>query len=758
MVLPNSIYSKLPSRTKQIITKAKIRNTIAQYKSGKAPSKDRSYIDNNKNTVQQKEVSSEKIVQEKNDVDVVLQPTSYKDIQKDILTQDRVKRLVAKSYYSLPGTQEGEEQFNSYESKRKENLSNLKQYKKQGYEPYRTSTGEYVFYKKPEQIQKEKVAEKKTQLKQLYKDNPVAGFAHTWTTGVLSWEDPLSLKSLWYAVTGNREGIYDLKAKASLDLDTALNKGVPEYILKVATGPLAAVGSSYGMGAGMGAGVGALKASFPTIGKMAELGISGAGAAMAGKELYQSYVDRTLDKALWQMALTLPAMMSGYKTGHAYGYGKTEAYLYKVHTYQKGSPEYIRFEQALKIADLLKDVKSHKLKPLDFAKDISRLDKNTAQSVMSYLKSHPKTTIGGSGASYTQIANARVPRDIDLLVRPSVRDYYVGLKQGIKTRSNPLRLANENAVKTAKSYIGVDKHIVDIHGLEMRKVGTVHKFWFKSQKPIKMNNMEYMRAGEQLFRKGISSVLKETRYRHGQYPGFPKKGTMNSPKDIADFVTHTRSLISSAKLKLWTKGRGLKAEKHLELFLKPESHQMIGSVKHGSLTKMLIRMTSKPKSLSLMDETGYSSYIYRSYGRPFKLGIGGSYGKNDYGYKMNIMPLKLSMPSFKQSYPSNDKSIKLAMESTSYKSKPYKNEMNNIKLDIFHVDLPSYTPSKKKNDLNLYQPVKTNRFSVKDEQEDLRKALKQMKRETSEDLFSLGSRERVWNVGKITDLFKDVKI
>jgi len=272
-------------------------------------------------------------------------------------------------------------------------------------------------------------------------------------------------------------------------------------------------------GYGLGAGMGVLRAAYPTAGKIAQIGIAGYGGFKTGERLLTS---KDPYKDLLGIGITLPSVLVGYRGGYRFGYGRTEAYLYKIHTYQPGSPEWIRFEQSLKIGRLLERVGSIKQKPLDFTKDIMRMDKQTASQLLNFLKAQPKTTIGGSAASYTQVIGARQPRDIDILVR-KWSDFLTGDKQ------------TAGAAKGFFSRIRTPsgKHLIDIHGREMYYPGKYHRFGFVSQRPVKIGDYRYFTGGEQLFRKGVASVVKESSYRWF--------------KDFPDFITHARSQIISAK-------------------------------------------------------------------------------------------------------------------------------------------------------------------------------------------------------------------
>jgi len=472
--------------------------------------------------------------------------------------------------------------------------TDVRRMEREGYQVRKTTGGKWEFFKTPEQIEHELVSAKKKQLRKAMTGSPgerLAGLGVWVTTSFLSWEDPLGIKSTVRAIRGNVEGALETKARASIDLDLALKEGAGSYILKVATGPIATVGITYSITSVLGAGIGALKTIAPITAKVLEGGLAVGFGALVVKETYPvvekdiktgEYGD--LASHLGMLGILIYSGYKGYKTGHAYGYGRAEAYLYGKHTYKPGSPEYIRYRESLKVSRKLEDVISHKADPLDITKNIMRLDEKAAWRTIEFLRAHPKTVVGGSAASYTQIVGARQPRDIDLLIK-----------------------GGEKAVKTAKQELSPTKtktgqHMIDIHGKEMYTSGKYHRFGFVSKDPIKIGGSKYLRAGEQLFRKGVAGVSKETQYRWF--------------KDVPDFITHAKSLIESSKMKPFGKGKAAYAEKHLELFLHPEKHPSYG--KSDTVFGKVIRsITSKPVEPEIIsDMLGGFDYVYPSYVYP----------------------------------------------------------------------------------------------------------------------------------------------
>jgi len=306
-------------------------------------------------------------------------------------------------------------------------------------------------------------------------------------------------------------------------------------------------------GYALGMGVGAFKATSAgsrvlfnimgrgvTAGKLVETGMMAYGTYELGK----SAVKDPLRTGI-QSVISFPGMIAGYKAGHSMGFGRTEEFLYLRQNYTPGSMEYIRAKNILKTARRLQFVRSGYEKPLDFTRDIMRLDKDTASRVISYLENNPRSVIGGSASSYAQTYKriwfkyrSVKPRDIDLLVKD---------------------------VTGAKKSIGGMSHQVDIHGFEFGgKGGRYYRFGFETQSPTRIGGNRYMRLGEQVFRKGVSSVTKETSYRWF--------------KDIPDFRMAAEQLIVSGKKSYnpFARLRVSSASKSFGYVLNPRSHPSYG--------------------------------------------------------------------------------------------------------------------------------------------------------------------------------------
>lgn len=159
-------------------------------------------------------------------------------------------------------------------------LSTISNYQSQGYNVRSGAEGSYEFFKTPEQVREEGISAKEKDLRAAMTGSGtdrLAGLGVWVTTGFLSWEDPLGLKSMGQAIIGDPEGALRTKATAAYDLDSALKEGPLQYTLKVATGPFATVGMAFAGGAGVHMIEGKLAASATTA---TLLGTTGAKAAL----------------------------------------------------------------------------------------------------------------------------------------------------------------------------------------------------------------------------------------------------------------------------------------------------------------------------------------------------------------------------------------------------------------------------------------------------------------------------------------------
>jgi hypothetical protein len=397
----------------------------------------------------------------------------------------------------------------------------------------------------------------------------------------------------------------------------------------------------------LGAGIGAFKATsigsktLFTIGKRAvtpgtlvEGGLVGYGTYETGKSFVKDPWGTT-----GSLAFTMPFAWTGYRAGYTMGYGRTEAFLYGRKTYGVGTPEYIRYRSALKISRRLYDIKSTKMKPLDIAKDVMRMDERSASQFLGFYKKHGGV-IGGSGASYTQIYGARQPRDIDYFMQR----LFFGTKKkvGLAKRLLPTR------TKTGR-------HLIDIHGKEFYRPGGRYRFELISKPPVKgfikkdsvLYSSKFMSAGELTARKGITSVLRESKYRWF--------------KDIPDFIIHAKSQIRSAKSSWspFTRWKGYSAEKYLRTYIDPGKGMISVRPKRVGLFDRVFKPGKKP--VRVIEPVGggiarsYYAYptgsypsSYAGYGLYGMIGRLGGYPptvtRYDYGVPYRTYPTKIVTP------------------------------------------------------------------------------------------------------------------
>jgi hypothetical protein len=197
-----------------------------------------------------------------------------------------------------------------------------------GYQIEKTTEGEYKFFKTGEQIEQEMVSKEKERLREYYYGDPgkkLAAWIHGTGTSLFSTEDPLSIPSAIQMAMGDKEGSLETKARASLHLTKAWEKGPIPFTLTIATGPLPMVGWSLLGGAAIGKASGFL-AGYTTqaIGPGAATVIKGieigAGVAMGGLAVHdvaRTYEEKGLPQAIGKGALygfMAAAAYKGYKS------------------------------------------------------------------------------------------------------------------------------------------------------------------------------------------------------------------------------------------------------------------------------------------------------------------------------------------------------------------------------------------------------------------------------------------------------------
>lgn len=237
-------------------------------------------------------------------IDLLRDPRTYYDPVKNVVVYDILK---ASDPLHQIFTATKIKEMEGVQSKLVTSEFDVVRFQREGYQIRETESGGYEFFKTPEQIKQELISSKKEELREWYAKGPVERFAHVWSMGIISFEDPLSIRSTmhmaWGMITGTQEEqqekILDIKARASIDIDKALEEGIGSYVLKVATGPMAMVGLSFVGGATVSAGsklaTGYLTAKGAyhavNIVKGVEIAAGLGFGALAGKDVIETYQD-----------------------------------------------------------------------------------------------------------------------------------------------------------------------------------------------------------------------------------------------------------------------------------------------------------------------------------------------------------------------------------------------------------------------------------------------------------------------------------
>ena len=276
----------------------------------------------------------------------------------------------------------------------------------------------------------------------------------------------------------------------------------------------------------------------------------------------------------------------------------------------------LKFEAGAEIATKLKHADAPLTDPLMFA-DVKALRGKSPEIVESWIKAHPeqKPTIAGSTAAKAQFERGRTPGDLDLYVKDAMKagdELYALLSKDAprgEVRLLKQKKYESTIVEIKDPVTGTYHHGVDIHTIV--PAGSSLRFGMKTQAPVKIKDVRYVRAGELVQRKAESILQKQAGGKIG-----PQK---HRKKDIADFISFTEEFITKqkkqAETSVFLKGRKKKKaealEEHLEIY----------------------KMYSTP-SYELMADT---MAWYRKQGFPTKLGISaavvgvtGAYPKEGY--------------------------------------------------------------------------------------------------------------------------------
>lgn len=262
--------------------------------------------------------------------------------------------------------------------------------------------------------------------------------------------------------------------------------------------------------------------------------------------------------------------------------------------FAKGSPKYIKAKYGLKAMRLMEKVKSGYYRPLKSTRFIP--ERATARA-MGIAKQY-KLVMGGSGASYQQVKDFRLPRDID---------FYAPGSKGQAFR--------------AKSSLKSTGYKFDVHGPKFYQPEGYYNLGVWTQKPIYVGGVRTVPSGELMARKGVLTM------RGMAGTGEPWR----IAKDVPDFYAHMESQISSAKSSWspFTKAKGYLAEKYWSYYKQPSI------VMKTTPTPKFTRIPTTPKisttTTKIVDIApkiptagGYKYYPYYSVGAP-KIAVSGYY-------------------------------------------------------------------------------------------------------------------------------------
>ncbi len=208
------------------------------------------------------------------------------------------------------------------------------------------------------------------------------------------------------------------------------------------------------------------------------------------------------------------------------------------------------------IIELYKDTEPEIKRPLRFG-EIPTI-KKSSKSIKKYIErintnytDDDDIVVGGSGAAYTQVRGIRKPHDLDLHTKYmyKVKDDLIKiLSRKYKNISSQAVLIKKDGSKVIQILID-DEPVIDIKS-DVKVGTTLHIFDkeiyydFKSQPPIKIQNIFYVRVNELLARKGqginrfyYDKIAREEPVGH------------RVEKDVRDFYTIAKSLKRSARKK-----------------------------------------------------------------------------------------------------------------------------------------------------------------------------------------------------------------
>lgn len=189
--------------------------------------------------------------------------------------------------------------------------------------------------------------------------------------------------------------------------------------------------------------------------------------------------------------------------------------------------------------ELIGRQKSAIKRPIDITL-IENIPKEVRPTVMRMLREE-KGIVFGSAAQRTQQILRRPMEDIDLFVKnPTITaEKWVP----ILNKASGKRIFRHRKGGLIEVYRdGTWRHSIDLHSMSELK-GRL-PYGFKPRKPLKIEGIKYVTLEEQLFRKGISLT---------QPRGKVISPELHRMKDIADFISASRTLTSSMVISDWTR-------------------------------------------------------------------------------------------------------------------------------------------------------------------------------------------------------------
>ena len=406
-----------------------------------------------------------------------------------------------------------------------------------------------LFTKSTQQLQQEQQAREKDQLHYMYKHEPLRALGHGFLTSVMSYEDPLSLKSAYYKFTGNEEKVLETKLRAQQDVMNAYRGGNIEFTKKMVFGPGLAPAWAAAGGAVIGATTGAVKVAAPTLGKIAEavIGIEfGKQAITESAPIYQ----QAYKSGDWSTAFSHTGMIGitsisgyyGYKKGSAWGMGKVErARLLST----KSGAEYIRTKGIFKSMDTVKKLPEPSLpkQTIDVFSNLQNVPRTKAIQASAFLRTEQtrllggRPRIGGSTSTYAQLPSGSFrtgnlpsslykwgmkrqytarPRDFIGTTKPVDLDIMITGRWGSLNRAAQIK---QSHVIDIPQYRPGEYLSYGYRGLR----GKTRTITTPTKTPL---TTKFMPVKEQFFRKGISILKPDTAYRtYKDLPDFWDIGT-----------------------------------------------------------------------------------------------------------------------------------------------------------------------------------------------------------------------------------------